>query len=347
MSIIDLRRWGLLFLALIATCVPMLAAADPSPGVVRIYSSRHYDVDQKLYELFTKNAGIKVEHTTAGATELLEKLQQEGARSPADILISVDIGNIWRAKAAGVMAPVESKILNAAIPATLRDPENEWFGVSKRARVIFYNKAKVKPGEIATYEDLADPKWRGRILLRPSSNVYNQSLVASMIASQGEAKAETWVKGVIANLAKPPGGNDVELVRDVGLGKADVTIANTYYYARMLQSTKPEMQAAAKAVGIVFPNQGDRGTHINISGIGMTKAAKNREQAVKFMEFMISPEAQEIFAAANNEYPVVAGVAENSTVHNLGEFKSDSLNLSEIGKNSVAAIKVMDRGGWK
>lgn len=344
----SIRRPFFIITALIIGAFSILSASVANAAeVVRIYSSRHYDVDQKLYDLFTQQTGIKVEHTSAGATELLARLQQEGARSPADILISVDVGNLWRAKEAGVLAPVESAVLTQAIPSTLRDPGNEWFGVSKRARVIIYNKAVVDPAKLTRYEDLANPEWQGRVVLRPSSNVYNQSLTASMLANDGAEKTQAWVAGMMRNLKKPPAGNDVELIREVGLGNADVTIANTYYYARMLQSPNPEMVKAAQGVGIVFPNQNDRGTHVNISGIGLTKSGKNKAAAIKFMEFLVSPEAQEIFAAANNEYPVVAEVAENSTVQRLGQFKEDTLNLSVIGKNTVEAIKIMDRGGWK
>lgn len=341
------------FYALVATLCGLCfwagtaIAAPDAAGVVNIYSSRHYDVDEKLYALFTEKTGIRVQHTSAGAVELLERIKQEGARSPADLLISVDIGNIWRAKEAGVFAPVLSAPLQAAIPAALRDTDNQWFGISKRARVIFYNKAKVPAGAITRYEDLAAEQWRGKLLLRPASNVYNQSLTASVLASAGENATLTWVQGMIKNLARPVGGNDVELIQAVAEGKGEVTIANTYYYARMIASKKPEMRAAAAKVGWVFPNQGDRGAHINISGIGLLKSAKNRDNAIKFMEFMTSPEAQEIFASANNEYPIVEGIAENTIVHGLGSFKADSVNLSAIGQNSQAAIAIMDRGGWK
>ena len=346
-----MNRIFIILLAVIAIAIPMhqLSAKDvkATDNVVNIYSSRHYDVDQQLYKLFEQKTGIKVQHTESGATEILEKLKQEGSRSPADLLISVDIGNIWRANTAGIFEPVSSDVLTKSIPAELRDPGNQWFGISKRARVIFYNKAKVKPDEITSYEDLADPKWKGRILVRPSSNVYNQSLVASIIAADGIEAAEKWAKGLITNLAKAPSGNDVELIRDVANGEADVTFANTYYFARMMQSDKPAMREAASKVGWVFPNQNGRGAHINISGMGLIKNARHKDNAIKFMEFLVSPEAQEIFAASNNEYPVISGVAENSTVKSLGTFKSDSVHLADIGKNSVEAIKLMDRAGWK
>lgn len=341
-----MRRFTLpLIFSFILSLLPALAHAQ---GELNIYSSRHYEVDEQLYKLFEQKTGIKLHHTgTQGATELLEKLKQEGMKSPADILIAADIGNLWRAKDAGVLQPVNSDLLQQAVPKNLRDPDGEWYAISKRSRVIFYNKNRVKPGEITRYEDLADPKWRGRILLRPSSNTYNQSLVASMIAANGAEATEQWIKGMIANLAKPPAGNDVELIRDVANGKADITLANTYYYARMTQSKKKEMRDAAANVGWVFPNQQDRGAHINISGVGMTKSAKHKSEAVQFMEFLLSPEAQAIFAEGNNEYPVLAGVAESSPVQALGAFKADAEDLTNIGKQSPNAVKLMDRAGWK
>jgi iron(III) transport system substrate-binding protein len=278
---------------------------------------------------------------------LIERIKSEGANTPADVLMTVDAGNLWRAQEAGLLQPISSKELQAAVPNNLRDSRGHWFGLSKRARVIVYNKSRVKPSQLSTYEDLANPKWKGRLIIRSSSNVYNQSLVGSMLAVHGGKKTEDWAKGVVANFANPPKGNDTAQIKDVAAGSADLTIVNTYYVVRLMESKKPEDREIASKIGVFFPNQRDRGTHVNISGGGVVKNSDNRAAAILFLEYLVSPEAQAILAKGNNEYPVRAGVAVDPLVASLGKFKEDRLNASVYGRNNAEALKLMDRAGWK
>lgn len=314
---------------------------------LNLYSARHYDTDNALYESFTKKTGIKVNLVEAKAEELIERIKSEGANSPADLIITVDAGNLSRAKEAGILQPVSSKVLETAVPASLRDPEGHWFGLSKRARVIVYNKDKVKPSDLSTYEALTDPKWKGRILVRSSNNVYNQSLVGSMLEVNGPQKTEEWARGVVGNFARPPEGNDTAQIKAVAAGQGDIAIANSYYVARLLKSDKPEDKAIAQKIGAFFPNQNERGAHVNISGGGVVKTAPNKEGAIKFLEYMVSPEAQESFAKSNYEYPVLEGAALDPVVASLGQFKADATNAAAFGKNNPEALKIMDRAGWK
>lgn len=322
----------------------------PSDGeqVVNLYSARHYDTDRALYDEFTQQTGIEVNLVEAKGDELLERVKSEGENSPADVYVTVDAGNLWRAQEAGILQPVESEILESRIPEYLRDPEGHWFGLSKRARVIIYNKENVDPSELSTYEDLADPKWDGRIAIRSSSNVYNQSLVGSILATQGEEATEEWAKGVVDNFARPPEGNDTAQIRAVADGVADIGVVNSYYMGRLANSDDPEDQAIVEKVGMFFPNQDGRGTHVNISGGGVVATAPHPENAVKFLEYMVSPEAQTIFAKGNNEFPVVEDAAlDNPYLEEFAGFKEDNLNASEFGKNNADALMIMDRAGWK
>lgn len=317
-------------------------------GVVNLYSARHYDTDMALYDGFTKKTGIKVNLVEAKAEELIERIKSEGANSPADLIITVDAGNLWRAKDAGILQPVSSQVLTGAIPANLRDPDNQWFGLSKRARVIMYNKDKVKPSDLSTYEALTDPKWKGRILVRSSSNVYNQSLVGAMIPVLGAQKTEEWASGMVANFARPPEGNDTAQIKAVAAGQGDIAIANTYYIARLLKSSKADEKAIGQKIGVFFPNQSNRGTHVNICGGGVVKTAKNKDAAVKFLEYLVSREAQEMFASRNNEYPIVNGVAVDPIVAGFTQQpKFDNANAEVFGRNNPEALKIMNRAGWK
>lgn len=316
-------------------------------GSLNLYSARHYDTDNALYESFTKKTGIKVNLVEAKAEELIERIKSEGANSPADVIITVDAGNLWRAKDAGILQSASSKALESAIPASLRDSEGYWFGLSKRARVIMYNKDKVKASDLSTYEALADSKWKGKILVRSSSNVYNQSLVGSILEANGPKKTEEWVRGFVANFARPPEGNDTAQIKALASGRGDIAIANTYYLARMMKSSKADEKAMSEKVGVFFPNQGDRGTHVNICGAAVAKNTKNKEAAIKFLEHMVSREAQEIFAKSNYEYPVVEGVPADPILAGLGKFKSDATKADVFGKNNPEALKIMDRAGWK
>ncbi|MEO0927981.1 MAG: Fe(3+) ABC transporter substrate-binding protein [Cyanobacteria bacterium J06643_13] len=316
--------------------------ATANQGQVNIYSSRHYNTDDQLYDGFTEKTGISINLIEGKDDELIERVKSEGANSPADILITVDAGRLWRAAEAGIFAPVESTILEEKIPENLQDPENLWFGYSKRARVIIYNKDRVDPSQLSTYEDLADPKWQGKFIVRSSSNIYNQSLVAGMIEEKGEEATAQWIEGLVSNFARAPQGNDTSQIEDVAAGVADLTLANTYYLARYADN--PEV---FEKVGIFYPNQEDGGTHVNISGAGLLKNAPNREQAIAFLEYLASPEAQEFFALGNNEYPVVEGTPINPIVEGFGDFKDNTTNVSAYGQNNADAVKIMDLSGWK
>jgi len=324
------------------------------PGVfaqgkeLNVYSSRHYQTDEALYSGFTKQTGIRINRIEAGEDPLIERIRSEGDRSPADVLITVDAGRLWRAEQLGLLQPVKSPVLEKRIPASFREPEGRWFGFSMRARVIAYDKAKVKPDEVSTYEALADPKWKGRLCMRSSTNIYNLSLMGALIHHLGEPGAEAWAKSVRANLAQEPKGGDTDQLKAVAAGACDVTISNQYYYARLARSTKPADREIAQRVGVVFPNQGTWGTHVNISGAGVLKHAPHREAAVKFLEYLASDEAQRYFADGNNEWPVVESVkSENPVLRDFGDFKRDSLNVAVLGRNQPASQKIYDRVGWK
>jgi iron(III) transport system substrate-binding protein len=316
--------------------------------VLNLYSSRHYQTDEALYSNFTKTTGIKINRIEGGEDPLIERIRNEGARSPADVLITVDAGRLWRAEQMGLFQPVKSATLESRIPANLREPNGLWYGFSTRARVIAYNKAKVQPGEIRNYEDLADAKWKGRVCMRSSTNIYNLSLLGALIDHMGEAKAEAWAKAVRANLAQEPKGGDTDQLKAVAAGQCDVTVSNQYYYARLLRSDKPDERQVGEKIGIVFPNQATWGTHVNISGAGVLKNAPNRQAAIKFLEYLASDEAQRYFADGNNEWPVVKSVkVDNPVLKMLGEFKQDPLNVAVLGKNQPSSQKLYDRVAWK
>lgn len=339
-----MNRLATLALALVA------AAALPAPAqekALNLYSSRHYQTDDALYANFTKQTGIKVNRIEANEDALLERLKNEGARSPADVLVTVDAGRLWRAEQLGLFQPVNSKVLMERIPGELRHPDGLWFAFSVRARPVFYLKGAVDPKQVRDYEDLADPKWKGKVCVRSSSNMYNLSLMSSMIAGVGPVKAEEWAKGVVANLARSPKGGDTDQLKAVAAGECQVAIANTYYYVRLMKSARPEERAVAEKVGVIFPNQSGRGTHVNVSGAGVLKYAPHRDNAVRFLEYLASDEAQAYFANGNNEYPAVGKVKGNRELASLGEFRKDSLNVSVLGKNQAAAQQAYDRAGWK
>lgn len=322
-------------------------AGDAGDAVVNVYSHRHYEADRQLFARFTELTGIRVNVVTASADELITRLENEGKNSPADILITVDAGRLHRAKEKGLLQPIRSEVLETSIPATYRDPEGYWFGLTRRARVLIYDPSRVKPGELSTYEDLADPRWKGRILARSSGNVYNQSLLASLIAANGEEAAEAWARGVAANLARPPAGGDTDQIKAVAAGVGDVAIANTYYFGRLLSSSDPEERRLAERLAIFFPNQDGRGAHVNVSGAGVTASSKNVANAIRLLEFLASEEAQRIFSEANLEYPVNPRVAPAEILQAWGEFKADTLNLARLGELNAAAVAIFDRAGWR
>ena len=332
--------------ALVFSCFLLFVSSTLSAQVVNVYSARHYDTDDEIYGKFEKKTGIKVNLIEGSSGAMLERLKREGKRSPADVFITVDAGRLYQAELAGVFQPVKSALLSRLVPANLRHPEGKWFGLTKRARIILRSRDRVKEGEIASYEDLVKPRWKGKVLIRSSSNIYNQSLVGSMIASHGEAGAEKWCRGLVANLARVPQGGDRDQIKAVAAGEGDVAVANSYYFARMLNGTDAEKAAAAK-VAVVFPNQGNRGTHVNLSGIGVCASSPNKANAVRFIEYLMGTEAQEVFAAGNNEYPVVKGAGTVPALKAFGAFKEDKVNAAVFGKNNAAAIRIMDRAGWR
>jgi len=316
--------------------------------VLNLYSSRHYQTDEALYTGFTKLTGIKVNRIEAGEDALIERIRNEGARSPADVLVTVDAGRLWRAEQLGMFQPVKSALLDARIPASFREPNGLWYGFSLRARVIAYNKAKIRPGEIRNYEDLADAKWKGRVCMRSSSSIYNLSLMAALIDHLGEPQAEAWAKAVRANLAQEPKGGDTDQLKSVAAGECDVTISNQYYYARLMRSLKADERAVAEKLGVVFPNQSSWGTHVNVSGAGVMTNAPHRDAALRFLEYLASDEAQRYFADGNNEWPVVAGVqVANPVLSTFGAFKYDPINVAVLGRNQPGAQKLYDRVAWK
>ncbi|MEM6839456.1 MAG: Fe(3+) ABC transporter substrate-binding protein [Cyanobacteria bacterium P01_C01_bin.120] len=324
---------------------PRRAAAQT--GEINLYSSRHYNTDDALYEGFTEQSGIRVNLIEGSADELLERILNEGENSPADVFMTVDAGRLWRATEAGIFAPVSSSVLTERIPANLRHPDGLWFGYSKRARVIMYNRERVNPAELSTYEALTDSKWNGRILVRSSGNIYNQSLVAGMIETNGMEATEAWAEGMVNNFARDPEGNDTAQIKAVAAGLGDIAIANSYYLARLGNSDDPQNQAIFEKVGVFFPNQSGRGTHVNISGAGALNTAPNLEGAIAFLEYLSTPTAQEFFAKGNNEYPVVAGTEVDPVLKNFGDFKEDEVNVEAYGSNADEAVQLMDRAGWE
>jgi iron(III) transport system substrate-binding protein len=328
----------------VATAMPAVVVAD---GEVNVYSARQENLIKPLLDEFTRETGVRVNLLTGRADELLQRLRLEGRNSPADVLITVDAGNLHQAKAAGVLASVQSDILSAHIPEYLRDAEGEWFGLSMRARPILYHKDKVTPEELSTYEALTEPKWRGRICVRSSSNVYNQSMVAAMLATEGPEATGAWVAGLVRNFARPPQGGDRDQIRAVAAGVCDLALANTYYLGAMLAGSDAEQRSDAEKIGVFFPNQDGRGTHVNVSGAGVTRHAPNAANGLRLIEFLTSEESQRWYAETNHEYPVREGVAASEVLQSFGTFRSDSVNLSLLGAHNAEAVRIMDRSGWR
>jgi len=333
-------------LTLIALAALASFAAQAQEKVLNLYSARHYQTDEKLYDNFTRQTGIKINRIDGKEDELMERIRNEGANSPADVFITVDAARLANAEALGLFAPVKSKLLESRIPSHLRT--DSWFAFSTRARVIIYNRNAVKAEDVATYESLADPKLKGKLCSRSGSHPYNLSLVASLIAHDGEAKTEAWARGVVANFARAPKGGDTDQIKSVALGECGVAVSNTYYLARLIRSDKVDERRMMERVGIVWPNQANHGTHINISGAGVVKTSKNADAAVRFLEYLASDEAQRYFADGNNEWPVVADVATgNPALEAMGKFKADTLPIGSLAKNIVAAQKLLDRAGYR
>ena len=331
--------------ALLAACLG-LPGAQAAEQTLNLYSARHYQTDEALYADFTRSTGIKINRIEGKDEELLERLKNEGANSPADVLLLVDAARLAKADELDLFAQVPSKVLDARIPKQLRTPT--WSAFSTRARVIVYNKGEVKPEQVANYEDLANPALKGKVCTRSGSHPYNLSLVASLVAHKGEAWVENWAKGVVANFARAPKGGDTDQIRAVAAGECGVAISNSYYLARLMRSEKDEDKKVVEAIGVVWPNQAGTGTHINVSGAGVLKNAPNREAAVRFLEYLASDSAQVYFADGNNEWPVVAGVkTANPALEKLGKFKADDLPVAEIAARQADAQKVLDRAGYR
>ncbi len=329
-------------------CFTTIGLSVTHAAEVNLYSARKEALIKPLLDAFSAATGTRVNLVTGKADALLKRLETEGPNSPADVLITVDAGRLHRAKTAGLLQPVNSAILEAAVPENYRDPEHYWIGLSVRARPIMYAKDRVDPARLTTYEQLAEPAWRGRICVRSSNNIYNQSLVASMLASIGQAKTEQWVRGLVTNFARPPTGGDRDQIRAAAAGQCDIAIANTYYLARMLNSKKDEQQRqSAEKIGIIWPDQRGRGVHVNISGAGLIKSAIHKQEAIKLLEYLVSDDAQRYYALSNYEYPVKPGVDYSPTLTAWGEFKADSINLSLLGEHNTEAVKLMDRAGWR
>ena len=323
--------------------------------VLNLYSARHYSTDEALYTNFTKATGIKINRVDADDAGILARLKAEGAASPADVILLVDAARLWKGEIDGLFQPVKSKVLDAAIPPQLRSKPadnggNYWFGFSTRARVIVYDKLKVKREDVDTYEKLADPVNKGRLCIRSGSHPYNLSLFGAMVEHLGPAKTEDWLKGLVANMARAPKGGDTDQIKGVASGECGIAVTNTYYLARMMRSSNPEERAIAERVGVVFPNQASWGTHVNIAGGAVARHAKNPANGIKFLEYLASPEAQNYFANGNNEWPAAKGVkVDNAALKAMsgGSFKSETIPVSAVGMNQVKVQQMLDRVGFK
>lgn len=331
---------------IVATLAPLALSVHADEKVLNLYSARHYQTDEALYANFTQKTGIKINRIEGKEDELLERIKNEGSNSPADVFLTVDAARLAKAHELGLFAPVNSKLLDSRIPANLRT--EDWFAFSKRARIIIYNKAAIKTEEVQTYNDLANPRLKGKLCSRSGSHPYNLSLMASVIAHEGEAKAEAWAQGMVANFARAPKGGDTDQIKAVAAGECGVALSNTYYVARLLRSIKPEDQKLMEKVGVVWPNQSTTGTHINVSGGGMLKTSPHKEAAIKFLEYLASDDAQRYFADGNNEWPVVEGVkVSNPALESLGKFKADSLPVKNLAMYQIKAQMIFDRAGFK
>jgi iron(III) transport system substrate-binding protein len=325
----------------------MLALGVATAAEVNVYSARKEELIKPLLDRFSEQYGVEVNLVTGKADALLKRLTSEGRNSPADLLITTDAGRLHRAREAGVLQAVESDELRKAVPPHYRDPDGYWYGLSVRARTILYVRERVDPASISSYADLTAAEWKGRICIRSSSNIYNQSLVASMIAHDGEAAAEEWARGLVANLALPPKGGDRDQIKAAAAGQCDLAVVNTYYYAMMLADGDEAQRAAAEKMAVLWPDRSGHGVHVNVSGAGVTASAPNRDLAIKLLSFLTTSESQAWYAETNHEYPVRDGVSNSKLLDGWGTFRGDRLNLSLLGIHNPAAVRVMDRAGWR
>ena len=325
---------------------PTLASAQEN--VVNLYSARHYQTDEKLYSDFTQATGIKIDRIELGDEALLERMRNEGAKSPADVVLLVDAARLWKGQAEGLFQPIESKVLTERIPSAYRATDGSWYGFSARARVIFYDKSKVKAEDVNTYEELADPKNKGKVCTRSGTHPYNLALFSSLLERHGEAKTREILKGIVANQARAPKGGDTDQIRAVASGECQIAVANSYYWARLVGSSKPEDQEVVSKVAMVFPNQGTTGAQVNLSGGGVAKNAPHRDAAIKFLEYLSSDSAQRYFANGNNEWPTVPTVTiDNAVLAKFGKFKADDLPAEVLGKRAAETQKLLDEVGYR
>jgi iron(III) transport system substrate-binding protein len=350
MEVASMIRTRLLAAAVAAATLPLAASAQDN--VLNLYSARHYQTDEALYADFTKATGIKINRVDADDAGILARLKSEGAASPADVILLVDAARLWRAEVDGLFQPVRSKLLAERIPAQLRAKDDgagsAWFGISTRARVVVYDKQRVQRSDVDTYEELADPKNKGKLCTRSGSHPYNVSLFGSMMEHMGTERTEAWLKGMVDNMARAPKGGDTDQIKAVASGECAIAISNSYYVARLMRSTKPEDRAVMEKVAVVFPNQGSWGTHVNIAGAAVARHAPNRAAAVRFIEYLASDAAQRHFADGNNEWPAVASVkVANPALQSLGDFKSESVPISRVGMNQVKVQQMLDRVGYR
>ncbi|MBO9411926.1 MULTISPECIES: extracellular solute-binding protein [unclassified Ruegeria] len=329
-----------------AALTALIATSAAAEGELNLYSSRHYDTDERLYSDFEEATGITINRIEGKADELIARMEAEGANSPADILLTVDTSRLARAKNAGILQAIDSAVLEERIPANLQDEDNQWYGFSQRARIIFFDKADVA-NPPANYLDLAKPEYKGLVCIRSSSNTYNQTLLAAIITNHGAEAAKTWAEGVVANMARDPQGGDTDQLRGIVSGECEIAVSNSYYFARALRKDVKGLSADIDMIGIQFPAQDAEGAHMNLSGAGIAANAPNKENAVKFLEYLAGEQAQVYFSNGNDEFPAVEGVALADNVASLGEFKADTVNLSEVAKNIPEAQKIFNEVGWQ
>jgi len=331
------------FATVIAAGLATSAGAD---GVVNLYSSRHYDTDERLYRDFEEATGITINRIEGKADELIARMEAEGANSPADVLVTVDTSRLSRAKNAGILQSIDSELLEQKIPSNLQDVDNQWFGFSQRARIIFYAKDSLDTPP-ATYLDLADPAYEGKVCIRSSTNTYNQTLLAAIVTNHGEDVARDWAEGVVSNMARAPQGGDTDQLRGLVSGECEIAVSNSYYFARAMRKDVKGVSADIDQIGWVFPSQDAEGAHMNLSGAGVAAHAPNRDNAIAFLEYLASDQAQQYFSNGNDEFPTVAGVDLAENVAKLGEFKADEVNLSEVATNIPTAQKIFNEAGWE
>ena len=340
-----MRQILFLFILIASAC----STNNETSNEVNLYSQRHYAVDELQYKNFTEKTGIKVNVVKANADELIERLKNEGGSSPADLFVTVDAGKLFNAREAGVLQKIPSESINQNIMGELRDPEGFWAPITYRSRVIVYSNERVKKSDLSTYEDLANPKWKNRLLVRSSSNAYNQALMSSLVANLGSENTESWASAVVSNFARDPKGSDRDQVKAIAAGQGDIAIVNSYYIGLLLASEKEEELNAGNSVSVFFPNQGesDRGSHINISALGLIKSSPNKENAIKLIQYLTSEEAQDVYVNNSYEYPANSMVEPSQIVKSWGGFKIDKLNLNALGEFRPEALRIFDKTGWK